>query len=498
MEFLQLVESDIRSHGLISHGSSVLVAVSGGADSVCLLHVLCELQKTWGLKLAVAHFDHGLRGEESQRDAEFVAGLAQSYGLPFYLGKGDVKAFSRDNAMGIGLSIQEAARHLRYDFLLKTKLQNGFDALATAHNAQDQAEELLFRLLRGSSITGLCGIPWRREDGVIRPLLARTRQEILAYLQANSIQYVEDSSNLTLKYERNRIRHQLLPLLLQEYNPNLIQTLCRTAEMLREEEAVLKDLAERAFELCVHLDTQKAELNIASLKERPASIRRRVYRMALSCLSNGGMLSCLTARHLYALDAMVMAKTPNASIDLPLKVVARREYGTLYLLMGSKALIDEKEALSLKDGKAEGHCQVFGPGTWRLPGSSVGINISFHNPSSAARLWMLLDYSPYDYMEAEVLPFRRVLWLNGDQLSFPMRLRTRRPGDRFIPFGHTHSMKLKDFFINKKIPRQWRQRLPLLVSHADEIIAVAGVEIAEPFRVTQTTQNILRLSLELD
>lgn len=500
VRFIQSVEKDILSRGLFSEGASILMAVSGGPDSVCLLHVMLALKKRWRLKLAVAHFDHGLRGEESRRDAMFTASLAKEYGLPFYLGTGDVKGFAHTNPMQKRLSVQDAARHLRYAFLLQTMRQNGFDCLATAHNAQDQAEELLFRFLRGSAMQGLCGIPWKRADGIIRPLLDRTREEILAYLHSLSLKYVVDSSNLTIKYERNRIRHELLPHLLKDYNSKLIQTLCRTAEILREDEAVLNGIVDKVFDLCVTVDSGKAVLHLAILREQPVSIRRRVYRTALARLTDGRVLARLVFRHLHALDVMAMGQAPNASLNLPFKIVARREYDVLYLLVeptvSCKYLKNEK-VVSAENVTDKDVCAVLGPGVWHLPSVSVSVSISLHTPSSAARLWTLLDYSPYDYMPKQNTSFvPRVLWMNGDNLVFPIYLRTRRRGDRFMPFGHGHSMKLKDFFIVKKIPMDLRDRLPVLVSACDEIMAVVGVEIGEAFRITEDTRNIVRVSLQ--
>lgn len=498
-DFIRAVERDIRSKSLFSPGSSILVAVSGGPDSVCLLHVLLELQRHWDLRLAVAHFDHGLRAEESKRDADFVASLAGAKGLSFYLGSGDVKGFSRSRAGGGALSIQDAARHLRYNFLLKTLKEIGFDYLATAHNAQDQAEELLFRFLRGSSMQGLCGIPWKRVDGVIRPLLGRTREEILSYLKAASIEYVIDSSNLTLKYERNRIRQQLFPILVREYNPNLIHTLCRIAEMLREDEMVLTGMAEEVFERAASVESARITLQLEIIRQYPIAIRKRVYRMALSQLTGGRILAMLVSKHLYALDGVVMGQgNPNASLNLPNGVMAKREYEILHLLGGTTGRRSESDEVC-PTGVQETTCSVNGAGTWHLPGSLWGVNISFHDPASAARLWMLLDYSPYEYMSGKgsrVGFTARVLWLNGDRIAFPIGLRTRRPGDRFVPFGHSHPMKLKDFLIARKVPQELRDRLPLLVSVSGEIIAIAGLEIAEPFKVQEDTQRIIRLALQ--
>jgi len=228
---VSLVRLTIRRKDLFGPGTRVVVAVSGGPDSVCLLHILYLLSSRWRLGLEVAHFEHGLRGRESRDDARFVEKLARDFGLGFSLEHGNVRAFASREGTGI----QDAARILRYEFLERVRSDTGSTHIATAHTADDQAEEVLLRLIRGAGLPGLSGIPWVRDSHIVRPLLGVTRQQILDHLKAHGIPFVTDRSNNSRAYLRNRIRRDLLPLLCESFNPAIVRTVNRTAEMLAED-----------------------------------------------------------------------------------------------------------------------------------------------------------------------------------------------------------------------------------------------------------------------
>src|SRR5579864_954304 len=214
-------------------GQRVGVAVSGGADSVCLLHVLVELGPRWNLRLSVLHLNHQLRGEESREDARFVAELAARLGLPFYLGEADVGRIARKS----GDNLEQAARNERSRFFLDYLRSGAADRIALGHTRSDQAETVLFRFLRGSGSAGLAGIRPVTTDGFVRPLLNVDRANIEQYLRERNITWREDSTNLSLDFARNRIRRELLPMLEREWNPAIAETLAHTAEWAREEEA---------------------------------------------------------------------------------------------------------------------------------------------------------------------------------------------------------------------------------------------------------------------
>jgi tRNA(Ile)-lysidine synthase len=271
-----LFEKFIRSvnrHHLLDRGDSVLVAVSGGADSVALLYLLCEVSHQFHLQLGVAHYNHRLRGRESDDDEEFVRMLAQKKGVDFHCG-GDTKLQLKS------ANLEDQARQLRFEFLLEIAQKIKSRKIALGHTGDDQAETFMIRLLRGSGSTGLSGIPPIREGLWIRPLLTASRQDILTYLRGKNIGWREDSSNATDDYLRNRVRHHLLPLLEKEYNPNLRATLMETANTLREESEALKILAD-ALVVKKTLPGDKLELSLDEINPQPIGLRAVVVREIL-------------------------------------------------------------------------------------------------------------------------------------------------------------------------------------------------------------------------
>lgn len=444
----------VRKKALIPSGASVLVAVSGGADSICLLHLLADLQEEWGLSLCVVHVEHGLRGEESERDARFVEEVAAGLSLPFHLGRVDVKGLAQET----GLSIQEAARSLRYRFFKEAREKTRADLLATAHTADDQAEELLMRLIRGSGLPGLRGITAEREGWIVRPLLAFTREEIVTYLSERGIPWVEDSSNAKPGYLRNRVRAELLPLIKTRFNPSFCRTAERITQILADEDDYLEDMARRVFEeACVKKGDGACVLEIKGLDEIHPAIRRRVFRRAVQ--EAGLMSGSLRFAHLETFDRIVTGKAPGAWMPLPGGGRVERRYGRILVLKekGERIPCAVREVL------------VSGPGIWADPAGSGHVEV-------------MRTSCPASFQAQEVEPFSRTLWITDKADLFPFVMRTRLTGDRFRPIGMASSVKLKDFFIARKVPRALRDRIPLLVRDG-EVICVCGVEVSEEYRV---------------
>lgn len=333
------VRATIATHRLLPRGSRVVVAVSGGPDSVALLHVLRALQPTLKLSLHVAHLDHGLRPESGQ-DADFVRALAQRWRLPVTIERREVGAWCKHH----GLSLEDGARRIRYAFLLEAARRHSTGRIATAHTADDQAETVLMRLLRGTGLTGLGGIPVARqlEDcWVIRPLLETWRSEVLALLRQAGLPFREDSSNADRRFLRNRIRHELLPLLEREYHPDIRQALVQLAEQCRTDAAYLERSVRRHWRRVVReprpAGTEAPELaiSIARFTRQPPAVQRQLLRQAVRQIrTEGGQWEF---RHWRQAERLFTDQPSGTILDLPGGVQLVRRNGQVICRLRSPA-----------------------------------------------------------------------------------------------------------------------------------------------------------------
>lgn len=439
---LKSMETYIRELSLIPRGSHVLCAVSGGADSICLLHALYHLREQLPFTLSAAHFDHQLRGEESRRDARFVEQfVALCCGpqrvtdgslLPpvhLYTGQGDVAA----QAKLWGMGLEEAAREMRYSFLQEAAQQAGADLIATAHTANDNAETILFHLARGSGLRGLGGIAPRR-DNLIRPLLTTTRREVEDYLFHYALPHMEDSSNQDDNYTRNRIRHQVIPVL-EDISPGFLSRMTQTAALLRSDEAFLIDQAQ---ELASHARTEEDGLSIqaALLAQAPVPIAFRAIRCLLGKLWDGDQ-NC-GSTHLTAIWNLCREDDPSAQVHLPHSCTARRCYDRL-LLVSRLGPIPLEPGLLPLPGTLE-------TGSWRI--------------SCQAQTYEGQPQGPWDF------------WLSR-QAAALLTVRPRRTGDRLTPPGRL-GKSVKKWMIQEKLPRFQRDSLPVFEC-GGAVAAVAGL-----------------------
>ncbi len=478
----------IREKGLLGSASSVLVALSGGPDSVCLLHLFYLLARSKKINLQAAHLHHGLRGKEADRDAEFAKEICQTNSIRFHLAYEDVAKFAHERRM----NLQGAARNLRYRFLKDVAQREGIKLIATGHTADDQAEELLLRFIRGSALEGLSGMHPKRGDGVIRPLLFAEKDEILKHLDAYKIPFIMDSSNLASKYTRNRLRQRLIPIIKRDFNPSIVSTLSKTAYLLQDDEEVLADLAYKALEgalvfpKTVSLREGFVILLIGALTKWKPAIQRRVIRLALEMV--GVQRARILADHLLKLQHIIESDLPSGSYSIPGDFWAARIYNHLIIIR--KGLFDKGQ------WKVDGDWlrEINAPGIWELPSPLGSISINkIKNFEAEGKIRKLAGSS-----------YPRPLYLDAKIAQFPMQLRLRRPGDRFRPFGAKDESKLKDFFINRNIPRVIRDFIPLIVK-GQKIAAVCGIEVSHCFRVTGRSvleicwepSNLLKIMLSL-
>ncbi len=338
--FLREVFETISQFGMIQKKDAVLAGVSGGPDSVALVRVLAYLTPGLDLTLGIAHLNHDLRGEEAQRDENFVRKLSCELGLPFFSETRDIRRLAKKEH----LSIEEAGRNARYVFFTKIADTQGFTKIATGHNQDDNAEQVLMNLLRGSGLKGLTGIPPVRENRFIRPLIQLPRARILNFLKAKEQVFVLDSSNTDESYLRNKIRHNLIPLLEQKFNPEIKSSLDRLSHILRQEEEFLTNQAAQALKVCT-IEQNKTHLTLLIpnlIKHHPALVNR-VLRLAIARVKQD--LRRITLSHIQDILAIMDKSESGKSIDLP---------GQIRIYRTREHLVLQKEALPLRElGKAQ-------------------------------------------------------------------------------------------------------------------------------------------------
>ncbi|OIQ11970.1 tRNA lysidine(34) synthetase TilS [Neomoorella thermoacetica] len=451
---LDRVRQTIQDYHLLVPGDKVVVGVSGGPDSLALLHSLMTLQEEYGYTLQVAHLNHGLR-PEAAADAEYVRDLATGWGLPVTVAQRDVLAYRQEHH----LSIEAAAREVRYNFFQEVAAAVGATRIAVGHQAEDQAETVLLNLLRGSGLTGLKAMLPRR-GRLIRPLLFVTRAEIEAYCRDNGLHPRRDFTNEDPAYRRNKIRHQLLPLLAREYNPAIVATLGRTALILQEDEALLADLAHRSLEgIIKRREGETLVLDRQGWQDLAPALQRRVLRLAAATLGRRVSFNQVEKARAVA-----------------------REGGTLTW----------PGRLSIRARGAELHLQ--------LPGRSAG-KVSFSYQLQVPGLTPLPEVGKA--IRAEIAPPPRAFktgredeaWLDRAKLKQPLLVRNWLPGDCFRPLGMKGTKKLQDYFIDRHLPAARRPLIPLVISEG-RIAWVAGLGLAEDFKVTPATRETLHLKLE--
>lgn len=408
-------------YGMLPPGGHVLCAFSGGADSMCLLHLLSRRAAQDGFTLSAAHFNHTLRGEESNRDARFAADWCAEHKIPLYPGSADVLTEAKRRGEGV----EETARALRYDFLERTAKDIGATGIATAHNADDNIETLLLHLVRGSGLQGLTGIPPRRGN-LVRPLLTTSRAEILSYLEENRLPHVEDSTNTDTVYARNKLRHQVMPLL-RELNPRLDESLGGAIARLRSDNDYLNA---RAANAAGEARWQQDDLLIetALVARQPDPIAVRMVRWMFLQMGESQFRSA----HLQAVVDLARSAAPSGQVDLPHGLTAYRVYGQLLLTVGGQEPLPPFSPVPLQRS-----------GVTSLPETGW----SFLCRSAAAP-----ERPPEDPGH---------LFLAPERLKGPLVLRPRQTGDRITLPGRG-SKSVKKLLIDAKIPRHRRDRIPLL------------------------------------
>jgi tRNA(Ile)-lysidine synthase len=453
---LKTLLAKIQRQRLFEPGETVVVAVSGGADSVALLDILCRLDSE-RLNLVVAHLNHGLRGDESDGDQDFVCRLAASYRLPFESRRVDVAALSQS----LGLSLEDAGRRARYSFFEQVAENHGAASIALAHHRDDQAETVLIRLLRGAGGAGLSAMASLAQGRLKRPLLRISRAEIERYLKGRGITHRTDASNADTAILRNSIRHELIPFL-SRYNPKISERLAATAEILGGDEELLEAITATAYARIATSGCADPTLAVEALAAEARGLRLRLYRRALSELR--GNLQRIGLSHLEAIDGLVLSSRPNCRVKLPGDCLVSRSYDALRFTGATQA------------GPATFQVAVTGPGCYQV---TDGLQMLVENVPRPASL----DAGS-----------KRVTFFDPAAAPFPWVVRSFTPGDRFIPLGMNGTQKVKELLMNEKIPTAERSRIPLLVS-GGHILWVCGVRMGNIARVGFDSGPVLRVEI---
>lgn len=464
VKLLIKVRKTIEEYAMLQNNERVIVAVSGGCDSVALLRILYELSKELNLFLVVGHVNHGIR-EEAQDEEDFVRDLARSLKLPFEVERVDAVRIARERR----LSLEMAGRELRYRYLRALALRYGVRKIALGHQRDDHVETVLLNLTRGSGIDGLRGIQPVRDE-IIRPLIFCTREEIRRYLDAHGFPYMVDSSNRDKKFTRNRIRHELIPLMKRSLNPRIEEAIDRLSRIAASQEDFLRKCSQEALDrVRVEIEEPLVGVSTEGLAKLPTALQEGIIRLILERVSPEG--TGIYWIHVSSVRKLALDERRDRVLNMPHGIkVEKCGERLLFIPPGGEA------------GKGE------------CPPYEYAVNLPGEIFISEAHVRMHLRVLRRKISPEELKKDRRIAYMDLDTIEPPLKIRNRRPGDVFHPLGMEGRKKLKDFFIDEKIDRLQRSYIPLLVDMRG-IIWVGGLRIDHRVRVSESTQNVLQAEI---
>lgn len=431
MSIINIIKNTIKKHKLVSYGDKIIVAISGGADSCCLLHALASLSDEYKLTIYAAHVNHNLRSE-ALSDQRFVEDFCKTLNVECFVKSADVRAY----ASKYKLSEEDAGRQIRYSFFNELKEQLSADKIATAHNKNDSGETILMNFMRGSSLSGLCGIPYCRSGGIIRPVLDLTRAQIEKYCIDNNINYVTDKTNLETIYTRNKIRLELIPFIQQNFNSAFINRITSNADIISAENDFIKEQSEIFYKKLINEKNNEYSLIINEFNSVHTAIKRRVLIKLIQNISNSE--KNISGKYIQSIIDFADISNTGKSINLPDNITAYVDYGKLII---------SKKTLCIADN------------------FSFLVKIGDNH---------INDYIiTASYCDSAKKSTNNTVYISTEVFD-GLIARNRQNGDIFYPVGMTGSKKLKDFFIDTKISLQERSTIPILTTSDNEIIWIVG------------------------
>lgn len=453
------VLSIVRKYDLIKENENIVIGVSGGPDSMALLYILLDLKQWVKFNIFVVHLNHGVRGIDAKKDQLFVEEQCKTLNLPYYTKNVNMIEYGKEK----GITSEEAGRELRYGFFREILKKHGGGKIAVAHNKNDQAETVIMRFMRGTGIDGLKGMEFISED-IIRPILSINREEIEKYIEDKGIETVLDKTNLEAIYTRNKVRLELIPYIEENFNPNIIDTIWRISKISQIDSSFLEEYTEKKLDIVMKKHKNSSiVLDGKKVLDFHRSIQQRIIRNGIQKV-HGSLQGITEAQVLSALNLLLKGET-GKKINLINDIVIRLNYDELII---------EKESSTKNE---EYYYELSYPGLINIEELGYSFNME------------VIEFHPGIEFETA----NHIGYFDLDKINGKLSLRNRRIGDRFAPFGMKGTKKIKDYFIDEKIGKKLRDKIPLLIDK-NHILWVVGYRTSERYKITKDTKQILKIS----
>ena len=460
---LDKVINYIKENKIIQQDDRILVALSGGPDSVCLLHMLYRIKDKFNLKLGAIHINHMLRGEEADKDENYIIDLCEQMGIKHYVKRINIEYIAKET----NVSLETAGRNERYKAFEEIKIKDKYNKIAVAHNANDQAETILMRIMRGTGLEGLTGIKPQREGGISSPILCLNRQEIEDYCEYNGLNPRIDASNYDRHYSRNRVRLDILPYMRDNFNKDIIDTLNRMTLLLQKDNEFIEEYSQKCYNIYCKKHNNKLEILKELFEKEMESIITRVVIIAFKEISKS--YQNFEMKHIYEIVNLASRET-GKKINLTNNIICENLYGNI--------------VLSKNDNKYYNSCVKT---EIKLDKDNIIENIEFNN--------YIINFEVIENKKKEKFTKNNLIKLfNYDKIEKEILIRYRKDGDKIIPLGMSGSKKVKDIFINSKVPREERDNTPILCFD-DKISWIVGYKTSQLFKIDSDTKMILKITV---